>query len=144
MESFAVGVRVVVRNSDNQLPAEGLDSQGPRLSSPAEWERSAAIVRGTGGQYIVVCSVSNSLLTHSPFTTLSQPFWIKCERYIFSNKLCSLDHYCWLCFRIYVCTNSSTTTIQQCFELFFLPPFVCCFVMFFFLQIMISRLGCVS
>ena len=45
-----------------------------RLSSPAEWERSAAIVRGTWGQYVAVCSVFNSTLTHNPFVTLSQPF----------------------------------------------------------------------
>ena len=53
---------------------------GPQLSSPAEWERSAAIVRGTWGQYVAVCSVSNSPLTHNLFATLSR---IKCERYIF-------------------------------------------------------------
>ena len=57
--------------------------QDPRLSSPAERERSAAKDKGTGGQYVAVCSVSNSLLTHNSFVTLSQPFRIKCERYIF-------------------------------------------------------------
>ena len=59
--------------------------QDPRLSSPAERERSAAKDKGTGGQY-VVCSVSNSPLTHNPFVTLSQPFRIKDERYIFLKK----------------------------------------------------------
>ena len=62
-------------------PDRGLAAlSDPRLSSPAEWERSAAIVRGTWGQYVAVCSVSNSPLTHNPFATLSR---IKCERYIF-------------------------------------------------------------
>ena len=55
----------------------------PRLSSPAEWERGAAIVRGIWGQYVAVCSVSNSPLIHNPFATLPR---IKCERYIFLKK----------------------------------------------------------
>ena len=55
----------------------------PWLSSLAEWERSAAPDRGTWGQYVAVCSVSNSPLTHNPFATLSR---IKCERYIFLKK----------------------------------------------------------
>ena len=50
---------------------------------PSEWERSEAIVRGTWGQYVAGCSVSNSPLTHNPFATLSR---IKCERYIFIKK----------------------------------------------------------
>ena len=40
-------------------------TQDPRLSSPAEWGRIAAIVRGTRGQYVAVCSVSNSPITHN-------------------------------------------------------------------------------
>ena len=79
----SVEVRVAVRGSENQLPAEGLGPQDPRLSSPAEWERSASIVRGTRGQYVAVCSVSNSPLTHNLFATLSN----KVERYIFL-KMC--------------------------------------------------------
>ena len=59
--------------------------QEPRLSSQAERERSAAKDKGTGGQYVAVCSVSNSPLTHNPFT-FWQPFPIKCERYIFLKK----------------------------------------------------------
>ena len=70
-----VGVRVAVRGSENQLPAEGMDPQDPQLSSPAEWERSAAIARGTWGQYVAVCSVSNSPLSHNPFATLSNKVW---------------------------------------------------------------------
>ena len=61
------------------------------LSSPV-WatqqnkKRSAAIVRGTGGgQYVAVCSVSNSPLTHNPFATLSNKVW---EVY-FSKEVCS-------------------------------------------------------
>ena len=59
--------------------------QDPRLNSPAEWKRSAAIARGTGGQYVAVCSVSNSPLTHNPFATLSNKVW---EVY-FSKEVCS-------------------------------------------------------
>ena len=61
----------------------GLGPTGPRLSSPAEWRRSAAVVRRTWGQYVAVCSISNSPLTHNPFATLSR---IKCEKYIFLKK----------------------------------------------------------
>ena len=56
---------------------------GPRLSSPAERERSAAKDRGTGGQYVAVSVQSPTHLSH---ITLSQPFRIKCERYIFLKK----------------------------------------------------------
>ena len=80
-----VGVRVAVRGSENQLPAEGLGPQDPRLSSATEWERSVAIVRGTWGQYVAVCSVSNSPLTHNPFTTLSHKVWEVC----FYKEVCS-------------------------------------------------------
>ena len=66
-----VWVRVAVQFR-SQLPAEWepapgrwLGPSGPWLSSPAEWARSAAIVRGTWGQYMAVCSVSNSPLTHN-------------------------------------------------------------------------------
>ena len=45
--------------------------QGPRLSCPAERERSAAKDKGTGGQYVAVSSVSNTPLTHNPFATIS-------------------------------------------------------------------------
>ena len=55
----------------------------PRLSNPAEAERSAAKDKGTGCQYVAVCSVSNSPLTHNPFATLSQPLRIKSESYLF-------------------------------------------------------------
>ena len=54
----------------------------PRLSSSAEWERSAAIVRGTWGQYVAVCSVSNSPLTHNPFAN-------KVWEVYFSKEVCS-------------------------------------------------------
>ena len=59
--------------------------QEPRLSSPAERERSAAKDKGTGGQYVAVCSVSNSPLIHNPFETISNKVW---EVY-FSKEVCS-------------------------------------------------------
>ena len=65
------------RSSRQREPApdRGLAAlSDPRLSSPAEWEKSAALVRGTWGQYVTVYSVSNSPLTHNPSATLSQPF----------------------------------------------------------------------
>ena len=99
--SQLVEVRVAVRDSENQLPAEGLGLQNHRLSSLAEWERSAAIVRGTWGQYVAVFSVSNSPLTLNPFTTLSNKVW---EIY-FSKEGCSfviIVDYVSACIRIVV------------------------------------------
>ena len=63
-----------------------MDPLDPRLSIPAERGRSAAKDKATRGQYVAVCSVSNSPLTNNPFLTVSQPFRIKCERYIFLKK----------------------------------------------------------
>ena len=59
--------------------------QDPRLSSPTERERSAAKDKGTGAQYVAVCSVSNSPLTHNPYATISDKVW---EVY-FSKEVCS-------------------------------------------------------
>ena len=81
----------------------GLGPSGPRLSSPAEWGRSATMTRGTWGQYVAVCSVSNSPLTHNPFTTLSNKVW---EVYS-SKEVCSfviiVDYVsAYICIRIVV------------------------------------------
>ena len=101
-----VGVRVAV-HFQSQLPAEwepapdrGLRPSGPRLSSPAEWGRSAALVRGTWGQYVAVCSVSNSPLTHNQHQTFRNPFENKVWEVYFSKEVCSFLYYCWLCFRV--------------------------------------------
>ena len=90
-----VGVRVAVQ-FQSQLPAEwepapdrGLGSSGPRLSSPAEWGRSAAKVRGTWGQYVAVCSVSNSPLTHNQYQPFRNPFKNKVWEVYFSKEACS-------------------------------------------------------
>ena len=77
--------------------------QDPRLSCPAERGRSAAKDKRMGSQYVAVCSVSNSPLTHNPFITLSQPFRIKCERYIFLKNCVRSSLLRWLCFRVYKC-----------------------------------------
>ena len=67
-------------------PKRGLGPQDPQLSSQAERKWSAANYRGIWGQYVAVCSVSKSPLSHKPF----QPFRIKCERCIFlKNCVCS-------------------------------------------------------
>ena len=57
--------------------------RAPRLSSPAERERSAAKDGGTGSQYVAVFVQCPTHLSH---ITLSQPFRIKCKRYIFLKK----------------------------------------------------------
>ena len=50
--------------SENQLQTEGLGPQDPRLSSPAEWGKSAVMVRGTLSQCVVV-SLSLQLTSHT-------------------------------------------------------------------------------
>ena len=80
MESVSWRKDAVVRTSTQQRIMGPLD---PRLNSPAEREKSAAKDGGTGGQYIAVFIQSPTHLSH---TTLSQPFRIKCERYIFLKK----------------------------------------------------------
>ena len=84
-----VGVRVAVRCIENQLPAEGLGPQDPRLSSTAEWEKGAAIVRGTWVNMLQ--SVQSP--THLSHTTLSRPFSNPFENKVwqvyFSKELCS-------------------------------------------------------
>ena len=99
----------VVRTSTQQ---RAMGPQDPRLSSSAEQEKDAGQNkketeelglnmlqpsrtrkrcwaeqerdRGTGAQYVAVCSVSNSPLTHNPFTTISKKVW---EVY-FSKEQC--------------------------------------------------------
>ena len=72
---------------ENQLADEGLGPSGPRLSSPAEWGRSAAIIQRNLAS--ICCSLfpSPTHLSHitniNPFATLSR---IKCKRYIFLKK----------------------------------------------------------
>ena len=70
-------------------PDRGLGPSGPRLSSLAEWGRSAAIVRGTWGQYVAVCSVSNSPLTHNQHQPFRNPFENKVWDIYFSKEVCS-------------------------------------------------------
>ena len=62
---------------------------GPRLSSPGERERNAAVARRVGGQYVAICSVSDSPLTDNTFRNPFQPFQIKWDVY-FSKELCPL------------------------------------------------------
>ena len=66
-----VGVRVAVRGSENQLQAEGLGPQEPGGAAQQKLGRSTAMTRGSWGQYVAVCLVSNSPLIHNPFATLS-------------------------------------------------------------------------
>ena len=65
-------------------PSRGLGPSGSLVELLWEWERSAAIVSGTGGQYVAFCSVSNSPLTYNPFATLSNKVWEVC----FSKEVC--------------------------------------------------------
>ena len=74
--------------NENHVPAEaGLP--GPRLSSPGERERNAAMARRVGFNILQFCSVFNSPLTDNTFRNPFEPFQIKWEVY-FSKELCPL------------------------------------------------------
>ena len=91
----------------------------PSWAAQQNEKRSASIVRGTGGQYVAVCSVSNSPLTQNPFAPLLQPFWIKCERYIFLKK-CVCSSLLLIMFPhvyVYVCCITAIQHRDQCFLL---------------------------
>ena len=75
--------RLMLYSRENQLPAEGLDPQDPRWSSPAEWEEKCCYSQKNWGS-ICCCLFSLQLTSHKrPFRKL---FRIKCERYIFLKK----------------------------------------------------------
>ena len=63
------------------------ESFGPSVThgwaAQPEWERSAAMVRRTWGQYVAVCPRLQLISHTQPTSTLSR---IKCERYIFIKK----------------------------------------------------------
>ena len=112
--------------------------QDPRLSRSAERERSAAKDRGIWGQYVAVCSVSNSPLTHNPFAALTQPLRIKCERYIFLKK-CVCSSLCWLYFRLYMCIVVYVSWLWLCnrkTEVLYIQIFIFVFI---FISIFIFR-----
>ena len=85
---------------DVELRASGrqmaLGSQWPTVEQP-RWERSAAMVRRTLGQYVAVCPCLQLNSHTQPTLTLSR---IKCERYIFIKKcvrsFIKVRHYVWL------------------------------------------------
>ena len=107
----SVGVRVAVPvgercRSENQLQTEGLGPQDTQLSSPAEWGRRAAMVRGTWGKYVAVC-LRLQLTSHTQETsTLLNKVW---EVY-FYKEACSFVN--WSCHYVsaYICMYMS---IQQ-------------------------------
>ena len=75
----AVTVRVPVAIGDKlpqwePAPDRGLGPSGPRLSSPAEWGRSAAIIQRNLGSICSSLCQSPTHLSHIPTSTLSQPF----------------------------------------------------------------------
>ena len=87
---------------ESQRPTEGIGSSVTHgWATQPRWERSAAMVRRTLGQYEAVCSRLRLTSYTQPTSTPSR---IKCERYIFiKNSFVHWSrHYCWLCFRIYL------------------------------------------
>ena len=70
-------------------PDRGMGPSGRWLGSPAEWGRSVSIVRGTWGQYVAVCSVSNSPLIQNQYQPFHNPFENKVWEVYFSKEVCS-------------------------------------------------------
>ena len=68
------------------MSQERLDPPDPRLSSPEERERNAAMARRVGVYMLQFYSVSNSPLTDNTFRNPFEPFQIKWEVY-FSKEL---------------------------------------------------------
>ena len=95
-------------------PDRGLAAlSDPRLSSPAEWERSAAMVRGTWGQYVAVCSRLQLTSHTQPFRN---PFKNKVWEVYFSKEVCLfviiVDYVsAYICIRI---------VLSQVYNIFFL------------------------
>ena len=88
--------------NENHVPAEA-GPPGPRLSSPGERERNAAVARRVGGGSICCSTVQSP--THLsqiiPFVTLSNPFkWS--ERYIFLKNCVRSSLFCWICFCLHL------------------------------------------
>ena len=83
--SQLVGVRVAVWSSENQPPAEGLGPQAPGWAAQQMRKKCCYSQRNLGS---ICCSLFSLLLTshNNPFASLSQPFRIKCERYIFLKE----------------------------------------------------------
>ena len=111
-----------------QAPDRGLAAlSDPRLSSPAEWERSAVIVRGTWGQYVAVCC---------------NPFEYS-VRGIFSKELCSfiiVDYVsACICIRIVVSQlyNTLATKLRESY-----PLIVNSFLYTFLIQIFLKSNVC--
>ena len=101
LELESVGTRC---RSESQRQTEGFGPQWPMVEQPQpRWERSAAMIRRTLGQYVPVCPRLQLTSHTQPTSTLSR---IKCERYIFIKKcvrsFIEVRHYCWLCFRVYL------------------------------------------
>ena len=80
--SQLVGVLVAVRSSENQLQTEGLGPQDPSWAAQQNEEEVLLWPEELGVNMLL--SVPSP--THPSHTTLSQPFRIKCERYIFLKK----------------------------------------------------------
>ena len=81
-----VGVRVAIRGSENQLETEDLGPQDPGWAAQQN-EGEVLLWPEELGVNMLQFVPSPTHLSH---TTLSQPFRIKCERYIFLKKcVCS-------------------------------------------------------
>ena len=88
-------------------PNRGLGPSGPPVEQPSRIRKKCCYRQRNLGS---ICWSLFSL----QLTSHTQPFCIKCERYIFlKNCVHSFIHYCWLCFCIYMYTYSCIMAIQQ-------------------------------
>ena len=83
---------------------------GPRLSSPAKWEKKCCYSQRNWGVNMLL---SVQCPTHLSHTTVSQPFRIKCERYIFLKKYVRSSLLLIIFPHVYVYSCICITAMQQ-------------------------------
>ena len=117
-EVLLVGVRVLEKRGQrkNHIETEGLQPSGPAVEQPWRTRNKCCYSQKSWGSICCsLCSVSNSPLTHNPFVTLSQPFRIKCERYIFLKNCDSFVIFVLNMFpRVYVYMYFMYSWLWQC------------------------------
>ena len=101
-------VPVAVGGSWEPTPDRGL---GPSVThswaAQLEWGRSAAMVRGTLGQYVASVSVSNSPLTHNQHQPFRNPFENKVWEVYFYKEVSSFVHWSRHYASAYICMYMS-------------------------------------
>ena len=79
-------------------PDWGLAAPGPPIGQPRRTQKKCCYSQKSWGS--ICCSFVHSP-TYLSHITLSEPFRIKCERYIFLKNCVRSSLFCWLCFRMH-------------------------------------------